>query len=100
MQADYSPTFDREMAGTLQEWNDRLALAMGSVDWQRQGAHAVIAWLQGGRLVIAWSPLPDRVIALMRLPRLSVRFRFEGVDDQTRLQFMKHFDLVMQRGGG
>ena len=100
MQADYPPDFDREMAGTLQEWKARLPRAMGSVDWCWQGQSAVSARLSTGHAHIGWAPMPDRVIALMRLPRLFVQFRFEGVDDQTRLQFMKHFDLVMQRGGG
>lgn len=100
MQADYPPAFDREMAGTLQEWRGRLPVAMGAVDWVWQGDMSVSGLLAGGRVTIAWSPLPDRVIALMRLPRLSVQFRFDGVLDQARLQFMKHFDLVKQRGGG
>lgn len=100
MQADYPPAFDREMAGTMQEWRGRLPEAMGAVDWVWQGEMSVAGQLADGRVTIAWSPLPDRVIALMRLPRLSVQFRFDGVLDQARLQFMKHFDLVNQRGGG
>lgn len=100
MQADYPPAFDREMAGTPQEWVSRLPLAMGRMPWQWQGAQAVSAPLDKGWVSIEWSPLPDRAIALMRLPRLFVHFRFTDVADPARLQFMKHFDLVMQRGGG
>ena len=40
------------------------------------------------------------MIALVRLPRLHVGFRFEGLDADQRLAFMKRFDLYMQRGGG
>jgi len=40
------------------------------------------------------------VIALARIPRLLVSFRFAGVDETTRYLFMKRFDLFMQRGGG
>jgi hypothetical protein len=40
------------------------------------------------------------VIALLRLQRLAVSFEFEGVEEDARQRFMKHFDLTMQRGGG
>jgi hypothetical protein len=40
------------------------------------------------------------VVALVRLPRLIVNFRFAGLDDAQRYTFMKRFDLYMQRGGG
>jgi hypothetical protein len=43
--------------------------------------------------------LPDRQIALMRIPRLAVSFRFEGVDAAHRARFMRT-DLHTQRGGG
>ena len=44
--------------------------------------------------------LPPRQIALIRLPRLAVSFKFAGVADEVRHAFMKRFDLYMQRGGG
>ena len=44
--------------------------------------------------------LPPRQIALMRMPRMAVRFRFEGVDEAPRQRFMRYFDLYTQRGGG
>ena len=47
-----------------------------------------------------WRALPPRRIALLQMPRLAVRFRFEGVADEARQRFMRHFDLYMQRGGG
>ena len=40
------------------------------------------------------------MIALVRLPRLHVEFRFEGLEADQRFAFMKRFDLYMQRGGG
>jgi hypothetical protein len=40
------------------------------------------------------------VIALMRMPVLHVRFNFSGLDAAQRYQFMRRFDLYMQRGGG
>jgi hypothetical protein len=40
------------------------------------------------------------VIALLRLQRLAVSFVFDGVEEEPRQRFMKHFDLTTQRGGG
>ena len=56
--------------------------------------------LAEGRLQLSWQVLPDRVIALIRLPRLRVQFHFDGVAAQARVAFMRRFDLVLQRGGG
>jgi hypothetical protein len=53
-----------------------------------------------GALGLTWTVGAPRVIALMRMPRLLVRFRFAGLDDAQRYTFMKRFDLYMQRGGG
>jgi hypothetical protein len=44
--------------------------------------------------------MPVRQIALIRLPRLAVHYRFEGLPDDARQVFMKRFDLYIQRGGG
>jgi hypothetical protein len=53
-----------------------------------------------GALGLTWRTELPRVIALMRIPRLIVNFRFAGLDEQQRYRFMKRFDLYMQRGGG
>lgn len=53
-----------------------------------------------GLLILAWSPLPPRSLGLFKLPRLSVAFRFEGVDAAEREAFMRRFDVHTQRGGG
>lgn len=57
--------------------------------------------LQSGQARIAWSPLPDRVIALVRLKRLEVRLECETAvtEDQAR-RFVYEFDRHTQRGGG
>jgi hypothetical protein len=51
-------------------------------------------------LHLQWAVLPPRRIALLNMPRLQVAFRFESVEAPQRQQFMKRFDLVLQRGGG
>jgi hypothetical protein len=56
--------------------------------------------LDEGALQLQWRPLPPRQIALMRIPRLWVSFRFEAVAEDVRQRFMRHFDLYTQRGGG
>lgn len=64
------------------------------------GRCARVVEIGGGRLVLDWHPLPPRRIALVTLPRLQVRFAFEGVDENERQRFMRRFDLFTQRGGG
>jgi hypothetical protein len=99
MQSSYPASFDREVGCTDAEWRMWLPAALGD----RTGAIAqgsARVDIDGGRLELSWEPMPPRVIALVRLPRLAVRFRFENVDDDRRNAFMRRFDLHMQRGGG
>lgn len=49
---------------------------------------------------ITLEPLPDRVIALLRLPRHRVGFRLEGFDDAARAAWIQRFQRYFQRGGG
>lgn len=52
------------------------------------------------KLLITVTRLPDRELAMMRLPHVDVRFEFDGFDEQERREFMKQFDKSYQRGGG
>lgn len=88
------------MAISVSEWLDRLPLAIGPWPWERLSGSAASVQVLDGRLLLRWQPLPDRVIGLMRLPRLAVAFRFEGLTAAQRGQFMRRFDLALQRGGG
>ncbi|MBA3588657.1 hypothetical protein [Methylibium sp.] len=99
MQADYPASFERDTAGTEAEWLLRLPGACGSCAVRVEGASATVA-IGSGRLLLHWSELPPRRIALMCMPRMTVGFRFEGVTDEARQAFMRYFDLYMQRGGG
>ncbi len=45
-------------------------------------------------------PGPERVIALLRLPTLTVRIRFTAGDAGARRAMLRRMDLAMQRGGG
>ncbi len=99
MQAFYAASFDREMGCTEKEWLGWLPEAMGSHRYQ-QLAQALTARIESGQLTLSWRAGEPRAIALARIPRLLVSFRFTGLDEAQRYRFMKRFDLYMQRGGG
>jgi hypothetical protein len=99
MQSEYAQAFDREMGCTQADWLRWLPAAIGEHEWRRETGSATVR-IGAGVLTLEWRTGEERVIAMIRLPRLHVRFRFEDVDDERRHAFMKRFDLYMQRGGG
>lgn len=92
--------FEREYGCTEAEW--RAWMPAATQGWRRHadGDRGLRVDLGEGALHLRWEPLPPRVIALLRLPRLRVVFRFEQVPPALRAQFMRAFDLHLQRGGG
>jgi len=99
MQSFYPETFERDMACTEAEWLLWLPRAVGDHAYALDAGSARVA-LGGGELRLQWQVQAPRVIALLRLPRLALRFEFRGLDAGQRLAFMKRFDLYTQRGGG
>lgn len=99
MQAHYPERFEREMGCTEAEWIGWLPRACGGHPLEVAPGRARVA-LGGGAADIAWRTLEPRRIALIVLPRLAVSFAFDGVADDVRQRFMRHFDLATQRGGG
>jgi hypothetical protein len=99
MQAHYDASFSREHGITQADWLHLLPRAVHGHAMALAGGEADIQ-LGAGHLRLAWRALPMRQIALVRLPRLAVDYRFDGVDEATRQSFMKRFDLTIQRGGG
>ena len=99
MQSAYDERFEREMGCTEAEWVMWLPAAIGEREWRLDESSAAVR-IDEGSLALDWRTGPPRVIAQVRLPRLHVRFRFEGLDSKQRLAFMKRFDLYMLRGGG
>jgi hypothetical protein len=93
--------FSREQGCTAAEWERDLPGAVGShhVESPVPG-QALVQLAGGGCLQLRWVALPPRQIALVRLPRLQVDFRFEGTDADGRAAFMRYFDLFLHRGGG
>ncbi len=96
---DVAEAFEREMGCTEAEW---LMWLPGAVGAQQLSLHPQAARVSigAGALQLDWTVLPPRQIALARLPRLQVRFRFDALDAEQRRAFMRYFDLYMQRGGG
>jgi hypothetical protein len=91
--------FEREYGCTETEWlrwlpgaaRDRpLALDSGQARME----------IGGGELRLGWTVLPPRQIALIRMPRMAVTFAFDAVSTEARADFMRYFDLYLQRGGG
>ena len=99
MQSAYDAAFERDVGCTEAEWLGWLPGACGQHALDLGPGRADVS-VGAGRLRLDWQPLPPRRIALMTMPRLAVRFRFEGVDAAERLRFMRYFDLHMHRGGG
>ena len=104
MQAAYASEFSREMGCTIAEWWSWLPQAIGPHPWQREGDAVHIQIHANGTLLghlhMDWQELAPRQIALIRIPCLLVNFSFTGLDALQRYQFMRRFDLYMQRGGG
>ncbi|WP_309626141.1 hypothetical protein [Methylibium sp.] len=99
MQSYYAEAFERDMGCTEAEWLGWLPGACAAHALAIDGGTATVA-IDEGALHLRWSPLPSRQIALMRMPRLAVGFRFEGLAEASRQRFMRYFDLYTQRGGG
>lgn len=99
MQSVHPERFEREMGCTEDEWLRWLPDAIGDHYWKLQ-THSAGVRIGDGALGLTWRSAEPRVIALMRIPRLLVSFRFAGLDEAQRYAFMKRFDLYMQRGGG
>lgn len=99
MQSYYPERFERDMGTSEGEWLTALPRALGEHAFELANGHARVH-IGEGHLQLQWHSLPPRVIALLRLHRLAVSFVFEGVQEDARQNFMKRFDLTMQRGGG
>lgn len=66
----------------------------------RVDANQVFVRTGGGVIEISFAEGPARTTGLVSIPVLNVTFRFPGVDDASRRDFMAYFDLYTKRGGG
>ena len=92
--------FTREQGFTEADWLRCLPGAVRNhpLDLSQPGMARV--QIGSGLFTLRWQVLPPRCIALMRMPRLGLHYRFEGVADAQRDEFMRYFDLYTMRGGG
>ncbi|MBT9597478.1 MAG: hypothetical protein IV094_15965 [Vitreoscilla sp.] len=99
---DSNSEFEREHGSTESDW---LRCLPGAVGPHRltlgPPGEARVTIGDGGQLHLRWQVLPERRIALMRMPRMQVHYRFAGsLSDEERAHFLRYFDLFLQRGGG
>jgi hypothetical protein len=100
MPAACAEAFERELACTQAEWLRWLSPAIGAHTWDLGDGTATVRIGHAARLHLTWESREPRAIALLRLPRLHVAFRFDGATPHERAAFMERFDLYLQRGGG
>ncbi|CAD5374773.1 conserved hypothetical protein [Rubrivivax sp. A210] len=100
LSAPASERFEREYGCTVADWLRWMPEATAGHVRTHTGAATLDVLIGAGCLHLAWQVLPERVIALARLPRLQVAFHFDGVAAPVRSEFMRRFDLHLQRGGG
>lgn len=98
--AGVSEAFEREHGFTEADWLRTLPGAVRDHALSLPAAGRAEVSINAGTLHLTWTVLPPRQIALLRAPRLAVRYRFEGVDGEARAAFMRYFDLYLHRGGG
>ncbi len=91
--------FERDYGCTETEWLRWLPGAVRDPALKLTPGQACVA-IDGGELRLRWAVLPPRQIAMLRMPRMTVGFAFDRVGGETRSDFMRYFDLYMQRGGG
>lgn len=99
MQSRCPAQFERDMGCTEAELLHWLPGATRGLPLNL-GLRSAQVTLNGGGLRLDWTVLEPRRIALLCIPRLALCFRFDGVDEAARIEFMRHFDLYTQRGGG
>ena len=92
--------FQRDHGCTLAEWLRWLPGAVAGHGLSLPTPDEAVVQIGPGELRLHWQVPPPRQIAGVRLPRLLVDYRFSGLDAEQRRQFLRYFDLYMQRGGG
>lgn len=91
--------FAREVAASSAEFERDLRKAWpAGVTLLAQGRFRIVAGELALDIVV--EPLGTRRLGLIELPRLAVRYCFEGGDEAARRRLLSVLDRAMQRGGG
>lgn len=88
----------RDMATTEREFRSGLSFAFPEGVTERDGAFHVTH--ADAAMEIRIAPLPPRVIALLKLPRLDIRIHFTAGSLEQQQAMLARMDRAMQRGGG
>ena len=89
---------EREMSALPADIARGLAVAFpGAV---QGGPARFVVTVPNAAMELELTPGPDRVIALLRLPTLTLRVRFTDGDTAAQAELIRRFDLAMRRGGG
>jgi len=91
-------TLEREMSASRDEFLHGLGLAFPG----RVAESGGLLHVSDGEaaMEIALTPLPDRTIALLRLPNMKVQIRFTAGSPEQQETMLARMDRAMQRGGG
>ena len=92
--------FEREQSVSEADWLRCLPGAVRNHALALPAPGRAVVSIGAGTLELRWTMLPPRRLGIVQLPRMAVRYRFDGVDAQARDEFMRYFDLYTQRGGG
>ena len=92
--------FEREQGFSEPDWQRCLPGAVRNRALALPAPGSALVSIGTGTLELRWTMLPPRRLGLVQLPRMTVRYRFEGVDAEARREFMHYFDLYTRRGGG
>jgi hypothetical protein len=90
---------EREMGCSRADFVRWLAGATRNAPVRVEGDVWTLA-VDGGHVQISLSEEAPRRLAGLSLPVLRVRFRFLGLGDAAREDFIAHFDAYTRRGGG
>jgi hypothetical protein len=98
--ADIPAFFEREQSVSEADWLRCLPGAVRDHALSLPAPGEAVVSIGPGTLQLKWTVLPPRRMALIQLPRMNIRYRFDGVDAAVRQTFMRYFDLYTHRGGG
>ncbi len=97
---EFPERFEREQSFSEADWLRCLPGAVRDHGLALPAPGRAVVNIGPGTLELGWTMLPPRRLGIVQLPRMAVRYRFDGVDGAARNHFMRYFDLYTQRGGG
>ena len=93
--------FERDMGYNEKEFFRVLPSAVGDYRHTVTGDTVRISHPDNDQVLeLRVTPLPDRLLGLIRIQNIDVQFSFSNMNLDERNQFMFHFDRRFQRGGG